>query len=345
MSGPSVVGRLRSGLRRLTVQGPGPPPELVTITPEDRLYLTKHYQDTVPLPPRARAELAPDNPQLAELRRAYGALDTPALRPSRWNRGAVDYFLDLPWFRGETLFVWHYRELPRISQLKYFIYSRYVRDHDHLGLLNSLEEDGMFGCWTFSYPGWGDVSRDLLQSVNEIAFLDRSLHISDRAALSVLDIGAGYGRLAHRMTTALPNLADYCCVDAVPEATFLSQWYLDYRGCSPPARVVRLDRIEHDLQRGSFDLAVNIHSFSECPLAAVEWWIDRLARLEVPHLLVVPNDPEELLTSEPDGTRMDFAPALASAGYELELREPVIDDPAVRELFPLRDCFHLFTRR
>jgi SAM-dependent methyltransferase len=332
-------------LRRLVSrpEAPGPPAELVTITSEDRQYLTKLYQDTVPLPAQAE-ELRPDHPELVELRSAYEALDLPVLARSRWHNRAVDSFLDLRWFRGETLFVWHYRELPRISQLKYYVYLRSVQDRDHLGLLERLREDGMFGCWTFSYPRWGEVSRDLLQSVNEISFLDRVLHISEREKLSVLDIGAGYGRLAHRMATALPNLSDYCCTDAVPEATFLSRWYLDFRGCSPPARVVRLDMVDADLQPGAFDLAVNMHSFSECPLEAIRWWVDLVARLEVPYLMIVPNEPQELLSTEANGARRNFQDILTSAGYELEHREPVIADAAARELIPLRDHFHLFKR-
>jgi hypothetical protein len=336
------IGRLRSLVAR---DAPTPLEQLTTITAEDRRYLTSYYDDRVPLPPGADAELAPDNAALVELREAYAALDIPVLSRSRWDEEAIDSFLDLRWFRGETLFVWHYRELPRISELKYFVFARYVRDRDALGLLDRLEEDGRFGCWTFSYPGWGRVSRDLLQSINEIAFLERQLGISSRESPAVLDIGAGYGRLAHRMVTALPNVSDYCCVDAVPEATFLSDWYLRYRGCAPPAHVVRLDRIEQDLQPGAFQLAVNMHSFSECPIAAVQWWVDQLVRLQVPELLIVPNEPDELLSTEEDGSRRDFAPLLAAAGYALDVTEPVIDDPAARELIRLNDRFHLFRLR
>ncbi len=341
MRGASRVRRLR---RRLISRRPGPPPELVRITAEDRKYLSSLYQDTVPLPARAQEELVSDNPRLRELRQRYDALELPVLSPSRWDRGAVGTFLDLRWFRGESLFVWHYRELPRISRLKYYVYARYVQDHDHLNLLDRVTEDGMFGCWTFAYPGWEPVSRDLLQSVNEISFLDRALAVSQRESLSVLDIGAGYGRLAHRMASALPNLVDYCCADAIPEATFLSEWYLKFRGCSPPARVVALDEVEA-LRPGGFDLAINVHSFSECPLEAVDWWIAQLCRLEVPYLLLVPNEPEELLSLEGDRSRQDFGRSLARAGYVLERREPVIADPAVRELIPLEDCFHLFRRQ
>jgi pimeloyl-ACP methyl ester carboxylesterase len=220
----------------------------------------------------------------------------------------------------------------------------YVAARDPRGLLGTLEEDGAFGCWTFSYPGRGRVSRDLLESVNELCFLDRQLELSARERFAVLDIGAGYGRLAHRMAAAYPDrVTDICCVDAVPESTFLSEYYLRHRGAAPPARVVSLGRVEAELVPGSFDLAVNVHSFSECTLEAIAWWVDLLARLAVPSLLIVPNEPQELLSLEPDGSRRDFAPLLARAGYRLRHREPVLDDPAVRELVGLHDHFHLFS--
>lgn len=332
------IGRLRQRLGT----GSARSGRSLPIADEDRDYLTSLYDESVPLPDGAAAFLVPDNPRLVEIRRAYAALDLPVLTPSRWHERAVESFLDLRWFRGETLFMWHYRELRRASELKYFIFARYVRDRDTLGLLDQLDEDGAFGCWTFSYPGWGRVSRDLLQSINEISFLERALEISRREHLTVFDIGAGYGRLAHRMSGALTNLEDYCCVDAIAEATFLSGWYLEHRGCAPPARAARLDRLDDELQPGAFDLALNINSFSECPLDAVQWWIALLERLQVPHLLLVPNEPDQLLCTERDGTRRDFRPALEAAGYKLQHSEPVIDDPAVRELLPLDDRFYLF---
>ena len=58
------------------------------------------------------------------------------------------------------------------------------------------------------------VSRDLLDSINELTFLDDELGIAQRN-MTILDIGAGYGRLAHRATTAFENLT-YLCTDAIP---------------------------------------------------------------------------------------------------------------------------------
>lgn len=333
-----------SRLRRLLQRArPAAAPDLIAITEADRRYLTTLHDQSTPLPEGAERELRPDNPKLQRLRAAYAANRSAAVGPaSRWTEGAVRLFLDLRYFRGETLITWHYRELPRISALKYFVLMRYVRDRDALGLLDRLHEDGAFGCWTFSYPGHGKVSRDLLDSVNEISFLERRLELSARPRLSVLDVGAGYGRFAHRLAGAYEQLEDVCCVDAIPEATFVCDYYLRFRECSPPARALALDEIDSALVPGGFDLAVNIHSFSECTHAAVEWWIGLLRRLEIPSLLIVPNEPTELLTLEPDGTRRDFAPLLQRAGYRLECREPVLDDPAVRSLLRVEDHFHLY---
>ena len=333
-------------LRRLVQRVRKPrPPELIKLTAEDRRYLTTLHDETVPLPVGAEQDLSPESPRLRELREEYSALDLPVLAQSRWIAKRVEAFLDLRYFRGETLILWHYRELPRITALKYYVFARYVAERDPRGYLTSLGEDGAFGCWTFSYPSLGAVSRDLLESVNEIAFLDRALDLAERERFAVLDIGAGYGRLAHRMIGAHGDrVADYCCVDAIPESTFVSEYYLRHRAVSPPARVVTLGAVETELQPGSFDLAINVHSFPEMPFAAIEWWVQLVARLEVPNLMVIPNDPIELLSLEPDGERRDFMPLLEQHGYRLTAREPVLDDPAVQELVELRDQFHLFSR-
>ncbi len=324
---------------------PFPFPELVTLTDEDRRYLTTLHDETAPLPADADIQLHGDNPRLVELRDAYERLNLPVTAGSRWAREHVESFLDLRYFRGETLITWHYRELPRITALKYFVLLRHVAQADRAGLLGRLEEDGAFGCWTFSFPGHRPVSRDLLESVNELGFLDRRFGLSSRERFSVLDVGAGYGRLAHRMAQGFPNLVDFCCVDAVPESTFLAEYYLRFRNASPPARVVPLHEIGAQLRPGAFDLALNVHSFPEMPLAAIQWWAQLLARLEVKVLVVVPNDANRLVSLEPDGSRQDFAPVLAAAGFDLVHTEPVIDDPAVAELVHLHDCFCVFERR
>lgn len=338
----SAVDQLRRVRRRLRRRRPLAEPEFLRVTPEDRAYFSSPHDVSVPLPRGAQEDLRPDHPRLAELRSAYGQLALPVLSASRWNQEAVAGFLDLRHFRGDTLITWHYRELPRVTRLKYYAYMRYVYDRDRDGLLERLGEDGRFGCWTYAYSGYPLVSRDLLDSVTELTWLERELGLSALERFSVLDIGAGYGRLAHRMAQAYPGLEDYCCVDAIPESTFVCEYYLRHRGVSPPARVVALDRIAEELAPESFDLAVNIHSFSECTREAIGWWLELLRDLRVPRLLLVPNDAEALLSTEADGSRRDFAALLGRVGYRLVKRESVIEDPAVRELMSLEDRFCLF---
>jgi hypothetical protein len=93
---------------------------------------------------------------------------------------------------------------------------------------------------------------------------------------------------------------------------------------------------------GGFDLACNVHSFSECPLAAIEWWLDLLVRIEVPRIFVVPNEPEGFTSLEPDGAHLDFRAALEARGYSLTVEEKVFADAAVRELLGVEDRLCIF---
>src|ERR1044072_916450 len=119
--------------------------ELVQITDEDRRYLTRLHAESAPRPDGAPEDLSAESPRLRELQDAYAALDIPATDSSRWAREAVEGFLDLRWFRGRALITWHYRELPRITRLKYWAFLRYVAERDPGGLLGRLGEDGAFG--------------------------------------------------------------------------------------------------------------------------------------------------------------------------------------------------------
>jgi hypothetical protein len=135
---------------------------------------------------------------------------------------------------------------------------------------------------------------------------------------------------------------DYCCVDAVPESTFLANFYLNFRGSSPPARAVALDEVP-DLQPGAFELAINVHSFSECTIEAIRWWIGQLRRLEVPKLFVVPNEADGIVSRELDGSYHSVLPALEAAGYVQIAKERAISDRATRDALMLNENFYLFS--
>lgn len=288
--------------------------------------------------------LRSDNPRLLQLRRDYDELDWAVRDHSRWEGENVRSFLNLSYFRGDNIYIWHYRDGTARTELLYYVFLRYILDEGGDDLLERLGEDGAFGCWTYSFPGLPSCSRDLLDSVNELMFLERQLSVLSSPETRVLEIGAGYGRLAHRFVQAAPHLADYCCVDAVAESTFLCEFYTKFRKVAPPVRVAELSQVP-SLVPGTFDLAINVHSFSECSLAAINWWMGELERLGVGTLFLVPNEPEGFLSTEPDGARIDYLPAIESHGFELAAEEYVLRDEAVRDLLDVRDRFCIFRTR
>ncbi|MFI0941504.1 putative sugar O-methyltransferase [Streptomyces sp. NPDC021020] len=301
------------------------------------------HDGSTPPPAELAAVLDDRNPQLQQLRARYRRLDTPYRPGSFWRRSRRLRDLNLTFFRGDNAYVWQLRQVGDNARLKFFLLAQYISRQDTHKLLERTAEDGAFGCWAFDFQGLPTASRDLLDSVNEMYFLDRHWDLLSREGFTVLDIGAGYGRLAHRMSECVPGLTRYLCVDAIPESTFLSEQYLRFRKASRAA-VIPLDEMAERLEGERPDLAVNIHSFSEMPLSAIEAWIGLLARLDVPALMIVPNEGDKLLSLENDYLRTDFTPVLERHGYVLAAREQTIADPDVRELVGVGDWFMLFRR-
>lgn len=284
-----------------------------------------------PLPGGAADYLKWDNPRLEELEKKYRGYESPANNPSLWTNQFQKDSIELQYFRGDNAYVWQYRGVKSIElvEIKYLLAAYYARTIDRLGLLNKLEEDGLFGIYTFDFNG-RPVSRDLLDSILEIYFLERNIKISCMPDLRILDIGAGYGRLAHRIAKALPDLGCYYCTDAIAVSTFISEYYVRFRNVADKVTVVPFDEIVKKLDNNPVDLAVNVHSFSECTLEAITWWINLLAKHRVKYLFLVPNDRPELLSRETDGSAVNFRPMLEKNGYRLRITEPMYLDPSVQ---------------
>jgi hypothetical protein len=305
-------------------------------------YLEPSYNGDVALPAGAEETLKPDNARLTELRKAYDALTWPAAAPTQWNDAFLKKNLSMAWFRGDNAYVWQLRLLRGSADATTYLSLLDVESRDKLDLLNTLEEDGLFGAWTFNFGDRPAVSRDLLDSVNEINYLDDQIGLSSMKAPTILDIGAGYGRLAHRMSAALPNLARYDCTDGVAVSTFLCEYYLSFRKVPDSVRVVPLP--DADTLEDAYTLAVNVHSFSECSLEAIQWWMDRISERDIEWLLIVPNTKDLLLSTELDGSRRDFRPVVEAAGYQVADHRPVYQTGELRELITIDDEFYLFRR-
>ena len=309
-------------------------------------FATPDYRASCPpSAPATKRQLVPENVRLAELRAAYAKIDESVTRHSLWSDGYSLSGMSMQFFRGQSAYVWMYNELPRAMQMKYYVFARYAAARC-AEVLRCLEEDGAFGSVCYEFDAFGMVSRDRIDSALEIDFLDRHMGIKSKPDLRVLDIGAGYGRLAHRVSTVCAeNLADYCCVDSIPESTFFCEFYVNYRGLSPAVRVEALpDVVQKRSELGKFDIAFNVHSFSECTFEAVEWWIRLVQELEIPYLFIVPNDPVSFLATQPSGEKIDYRHLIEDAGYRLKAQEPLFEDSDVRALVRVQDHLFLFER-
>jgi hypothetical protein len=312
------------------------------IIPRDRLYewqlnrITEPVYNPIGLSEDAKKYLVPDNPKLLDLKRRYAKCDPDVITPLQWKKDYVRTE-DIAYFRGDNAYVWQVRDSKfNFNILGYTLAAHYVESIDHYKLLDQLTEDNAFGNFTFDIAG-RVISRDLLDSIIEINLLDRYFGLMSRSDLTMLDIGAGYGRLAYRASTAVPGLKQYLCADAVPCSTFISEFYLRYRKTTGNTEVVALDEIERRLARKKIDIAVNIHSFPECRLEAIEWWVSRLARSHVKHFMVN-CESQKLQTDD----QKDFSPILERHGYRLLAREPKYRDPVIQKYAIAPDHYFFF---
>jgi SAM-dependent methyltransferase len=255
--------------------------------------------------PITLVDVPPSNPpmggkvdRLVELEGAYKALNVPH---SFWTTHA--HRIDVEKFRG------HFQYLSQSDSFPYTAIVDWINEHLFArGFYDELKEDDAFECVTTTIDG-KIVSRDLLDSVMELDFLATIL--GGRLELAnVLDIGAGYGRFAHRLAT-LPGDGKIYTTDAVPISTVVCEKYIAFRGLKNVVSVPlhELDALPH------IDLAVNIHSWSECTLESIEWWLDLLVQKNVRFLFVVPHS-QGFETDGPEGGP-SFRPAIEARGYKL----------------------------
>ena len=186
---------------------------------------------------------------------------------------------------------------PRYFTALHHVYWSALEKRDQFDLLSRIEEPEL---------GQGDtvtvnvrrVSIDLLQSIDEFYRLVEVMGWKRDDKVTFCEIGAGYGRLAHVVLTAMPN-ARYVIFD-LPESLLLSQYYLttlfpDASSLLYPDSVDAPDAKErwstarlafglpHQLKtlaRGSVDAVVNIYSFMEMSTPQVEAYFDAIEALD-----------------------------------------------------------------
>jgi len=283
----------------------------------------------------ARQHLIPENPGLISLQERYKNSEYPEKEEALWTDDRIKAE-DILYFRGHNAFLYQDGRFNR-NIIGYLLSYFYIKSIDDRSLLDHLVEDDSFGAIAYDIDG-NIVTRDLLDSILEIYFLDRHLNLFQKPEFNVLDIGAGYGRLAYRMAQAFSNLGTYLCADAIAVSSFIADYYLGFRGISDKARIVPLDTIRENLKKHSLDLAVNVHSFSECSITAIDWWMGLVAENRIPYLFIVPNSKDDLLTLN----RESFSYLVEKHGYELLAREPRYSDPMIQKYALNPDYLHLY---
>ena len=154
--------------------------------------------------------------------------------------------------------------------------------------LDGKVRDKRFGARVVNTAALGEVTRMWLESNVEIDFLRRHTPPHSFPLGHVLDIGAGYGRLA--VTLAKSGMADSVyCIDAVPISSELCSHYTRMFTTEDQVRVLDLKWFADNYKRYAYfyDLAVNIHSWNECSYEQIWNWVMLIEELSIPYLFTV----------------------------------------------------------
>ena len=200
-------------------------------------------------------------------------------------------------FRGDNQYLYQ-------SGYQYTRTITHIRNIGAADLMDRMTEDGAFGCVTMEVAG-KKYSRDLLDSVLEIDFLRKNMPGIESA--HILDIGCGYGRFGHRITSVMDGVT-VACVDPVQVSKDACRKYLQHRGC---VRAFAMD--EGAISGSHFDLAVNIHSWPECHLSQIEGWLSMMKANRVKYLFVSPHSDRFHIIDASGGG--EFRTAIGNAGY------------------------------
>lgn len=209
------------------------------------------------------------------------------------------------------------RSLPQFAASPIYVQQRsqtqqdFENAADHVSRRPLIDPEGKlrdveFGGISRQTKACGGVTRMWLDSETEIDFLLRHLWLADK---HVLDIGAGYGRLAVPLSRFVSR---YHTVDAVPISTEISRHYL--ARFAPSVQVHDIGSFSRTYPSLKTDLAINIHSWNECSVEQIDNWLTVLEEMRVPWLFTVSN-----------GSLRNGKPAYCSWGGKGDSFRPLIE--------------------
>lgn len=171
----------------------------------------------------------------------------------------------------------------------------FARERDRLGLLQGLEEPALGDPLLVHHRGRA-VTQDLANSVLELNSIVEATGMADLSRRTLLEIGAGYGRLSWLTVHAFPGAQVIIC--DIPPALAISQWYLTTLFPERPAFLFRpfedAEEVAEELMHAQLafllphqlellpslgaDLAVNISSLGEMRPEQIARWFELLDR-------------------------------------------------------------------
>lgn len=253
--------------------------------------------------------------------------------------------INLPHFRSDNKYIYQTRDnnTPDSAVLTY----KYIKNKDRLNILSLSKETGDFGAEVVQIPTYGLVSRDLVDSVTELNFLENKIGMSKIENLTIFDIGAGYGRLALHSIINLGNIKKYICLDAVEESLGLCEFYLKYKNIDPEK--YQVTTLPERFTPPEKSIAVAIHSFSEMPINSIVSWVGFLQKMGTSWLFIVPNreshNGQNLLSTEKDGARIDYSKLFPKYGFERYGIFPKYDDPDLQKYGISPTMYHLYKKK
>lgn len=212
-------------------------------------------------------------------------------------------------FRGDNAYVWQC-QLGDDKNI-YTEYYKIIKQIDTDCFLEKTKEDSSYGCISFEIENI-KISRDLLDSILEIYYLKNIFPNLEK--MNLLEIGAGYGRLCKRFLDCFPN-SKYFITDAIPQSTFFSKIYL---GKTNEDKIINLFDIENRIKELNIDIAINIHSFPECNIMDIEWWVKLLYTNKVKYIFYVPNNPNSNPEYMPSGNNDSIYDVYIKYGYKVK---------------------------
>ena len=289
-------------------------------------YSTRYNLETK-IPEDAKEYLCRTNPILKQLKDNYQNFSANNFKKGLWTKKYLGD-LDLVYFRGDNPYV-HQSRGNQQSKFAYLITYFWLKSKYSKDLL-SLKEEESFGVMTYVIDN-KIISRDLLDSFNEILFLKEHFFNNYKSNVNVLEIGAGYGRLAKWITKNTNYISHYYCIDAIAESTFISDYFLKRYNEINRTTVVPIHQRKIFLENKNITLAVNIHSFSEMAFDFIQFWIKEVIKLRIPYLFIVPNAGHNYKGELISFDNIKFEKLIESSGYELVIKRDKYIEPNIQK--------------